>query len=129
MTLGPGAQKRLATMLATMLGEPEDLAADVAAFFTEYLRRVPLLAAVGIRLLVWALTWLPLVFVGRPVPASALSPDVRERYLSRWVNSQSYYVREGFFLVRTVALLGWGAHSRVRARFGMPPKAAPQKAT
>ena len=68
--------------------------------------------------------WLPLLFVGRPLPASALSPPVLERYLERWVSSRSYYVREGFFLVKTVALFGWGAHPQVRARFGMPPAAA-----
>jgi hypothetical protein len=128
MTIGPGAQRRLGTLLATMLGEAEPVAADVAAFFADYLRRAPLLAAVGLRLMIWALTWLPLVFVGRPLPASALSPEMRERYFDRWVSSRSYYVREGFFLVKTVALLGWGAHPEVRTRFGMPPAAAPRKA-
>jgi hypothetical protein len=124
MTLGPGAQRRLVPVLGTMLGEPEPLAADVAAFFAEYLRRAPLLAAFGLRVMVWALTWLPLVFVGRPLPASALAPTTRERYLARWVDSHSYYVREGFFLVKMVALLGWGAHPEIRARFAMPPCAA-----
>lgn len=112
-------------LLAAMLGEPEPIAVDVAAFFATYLGRVPRLAAVGLRLMVWALCWLPIVFVGRPLPASALSPAIRERYLARWAGSRVYLVREGFFLVKTVALLGWGAHPAVRARFGMPPAAAP----
>ena len=126
--LGPGARRRLATLLATMLGEPDELAADVAAFFGDYLKRVPLLAAIGLRLMIWALTWLPIVFVGRPLPVSALSVETRERYLARWVSSRSYYVREGFFLVKMVALLGWGAHPTVRARFAMPPVADPKAA-
>lgn len=120
MRLGAGAQKRLASLLGGMLGEPDEIATDIAAFFSEYLARVPFLAAIGLRLMVWALMWLPIVFVGRPVAASALSPAARDRYLSRWSAAHSYYLREGFFLVKTVALLGWGAHPTVRARFGMP---------
>lgn len=128
MTLGPAARRRLAPLLAAMLGEPADIAADVAAFFASYLGRAPLLAAVGLRLMVWALVWMPLAFVGRPRPASALPPAVLARYLARWTGSRFYLVREGFFLVKTVALLGWGAHPAVRARFSMPPVAAPREA-
>jgi len=123
MTLSEGAQRRLATLLGGMLGESDAIAADVAAFFADYLRRVPFLTAIGLRLMVWALMWLPIVFVGRFAPASALEPEVRDRYLSRWAHAHSYYLREGFFLVKTVALFGWGAHPAVRARFAMPPVA------
>src|SRR4051812_8825937 len=131
MRLGPGAQERLGVVLGGMLGETDPIATDVAAYFSEYLRRAPLLAAVGLRLMVFALLWLPIVFVGRPMVASALPPPVRERYLARWADSHIYYVREGFFLVKTVALLGWGAHPVVRARYAMPPVAvtfAPREA-
>jgi hypothetical protein len=124
MTLGPGAQKRLSILLGGMLGESDAIATDVAAFFVAYLKRVPLLTAVGLRLMLWALMWLPIVFIGAPMPASALSPADRDKYLSRWTHANSYYIREGFFLVKTVALLGWGAHPEVRARFAMPPAAA-----
>jgi hypothetical protein len=127
MALAHGARRRLAILLGTMLGEGDDIATDVATYFDQYLGRVPRLAAFGLRLMLWALVWLPIVFVGRPVPASALSPEMRERYMSRWVHSPIYYVREGFFLVKTVALLGWGAHPAVRARFAMPPVAAPRE--
>jgi hypothetical protein len=123
MTLGSGAQERLAVVLGGMLGETDPIASDVAAYFSEYLRRAPLLAAVGLRLMVFALLYLPIVFVGRPTVASALPPAVRDRYLARWADSHIYYVREGFFLVKTVALLGWGAHPAVRARYAMPPAA------
>ncbi len=115
-------------LLAAMLGEPEDIAADVADFFSTYLDRAPLLAAVGLRLMVWALVWMPVAFVGRPLPAGALPPAVLERYLARWTGSRLYHLREGFFLVKTVALLGWGAHPAVRARHAMPPVAAPREA-
>lgn len=107
-----------------MLAEGEAVAGDVAAFFATYLRRAPFLTALGLRLMIAALLWLPIVFVGRPLPASALSPGLRDRYLWCWTHSRSYYLREGFFLVKTVALLGWGAHPVVRARFAMPPVAA-----
>jgi hypothetical protein len=128
MKLGQGAQRRLAVLLGTMLGETDEIAADVAAFFSSYLSRAPLVAAVGLRWMIWALTWLPLAFVGRPLPASSLSAPLRERYFERWVGSRSYWIREGFFLVKTVALLGWGAHPAVRQRFGMPHVAALQQA-
>ncbi len=123
MTLGSGTERRLAILLGGMLGESDAIATDVAAFFSRYLQRVPFLAAFGLRFMVWALMWFPIVFVGRPVAASSLSPEVRSRYLARWTESPVYYVREGFFLVKTVALLGWGAHPDVRARYAMPPVA------
>jgi hypothetical protein len=107
-----------------MLGESDTISNDVAAFFVAYLQRVPFLTAFGLRLMLWALMWLPIVFIGRPMAASSLASDARERYLARWTHSHNYYVREGFFLVKTVALLGWGAHPAVRARFSMPPVAA-----
>ena len=62
--------------------------------------------------------------VARPLPASALSPELLARYLERWAGARSYLLREGFFLVKTVALLGWGAHPAVRARYAMPAVAA-----
>jgi hypothetical protein len=120
VTLGEGARARLAIVLQTMLGEPPAIAGDCAAYFDEYLRRVPAFAALGLRLIVWALLWMPLFFVGRPQPASALPEEVRVRYLSRWANAKSYHLREGFFLVKAVALFAWGAHPTVRARYEMP---------
>lgn len=122
--LSSGAERRLAVVLGAMLGEPPPIAGDVAAFFSTYLGRVPLLAAVGFRLIVWAFVWLPILVVARPLPASALSPELLARYLERWAGARSYLLREGFFLVKTVALLGWGAHPAVRARYAMPAVAA-----
>jgi hypothetical protein len=124
MALGEAARTRLAIVLETMLGEEAPIARDVAAYFDQYLASVPPLTRFGLRLMVWALLWLPLVFVGRPTVASDLPVALRERYMDKWVHSGNYYIREGFFLVKTVALLGWGAHPTVRARFGMPPVAA-----
>jgi hypothetical protein len=128
MRLDSDAEQRLALLLSGMLGESEVVGREVAAFFSEYLDRVPFLAAFGLRAMVFALMWSPILFIGRALPASALTPEDRERYLDRWVHSKSYYVREGFFLVKTVALLGWGAHPEVRARFAMPPVAVPHAA-
>jgi hypothetical protein len=124
MPPGPPAQRRLSVLLGTLLGEPDDIASDVAAFIAAYLRRAPRLTSVGLRFALWALMWMPLLFVGRPAPVSALPPHVRARYLGRWADSRVYWVREAFFLFKAVALLGWGAHPAVRARLGMPPVAA-----
>src|SRR6516164_6205082 len=98
MGLDESAQHRLAIVLADVLGEPLDVARDVAAFLDGYLRRVPLQAALGLRLVVWAILWLPLVFVGIPLPAHALSREARARYLRRWADSRLYVLREGFYL-------------------------------
>jgi hypothetical protein len=124
MGLGEGAQRRLAVVLADMLGEPIAVARDVAAFLDDYLRRVPFQAALGLRVLVWAVLWLPLLFVGIPLPADALSTQVRSRYIQRWADSRFYLLREGFYLLKAVALMGWGAHDVVRARLDVGPLAA-----
>jgi hypothetical protein len=124
MGLGEGAQRRIAVVLADVLGEPLDVARDVAAFLDGYLRRVPLQAALGLRVVVWAILWFPLFFVGIPMPADALSTTARARYVQRWADSRVYFVREGFYLLKAVALMGWGAHETVRARLDVGPLAA-----
>jgi len=124
MGLGPAAQRRIAVFLADVLGEPLDVALAVAAFLDGYLRRVPFEAALGLRVVVWAITWLPLLFVGVPLPVDALSPEKRAAYLKRWSESRVYLQREGFYLLKAIALMGWGAQPVVRARLGLGPMAA-----
>ena len=124
MGLDESAQRRIAIVLADVLGEPLDVAREVAAFLDGYLRRVPFRAALGLRVVVWAIVWLPLVFVGIPLPAHALSPQTRDRYIRRWADSRVYFLREGFYLLKAVALMGWGAHETVRARMDVGPVVA-----
>jgi hypothetical protein len=125
MRLGAGAQRRIAVVLADVFGEPAEVAAGTAAFLDAYLRRAPLRASLALRAVVWAVTWLPLCFVGVPLPASALAPATRRRYLEKWATSRRYEVREGFYLFKAIALMGWGAHEEVRARLGVGPLAVP----
>ena len=124
MRLGQGAQRRIAVVLADILGEPLDVALAVAAFLDRYLRRVPFQAALGLRIVAWAVTWLPVLFVGVPLPAHLLSKRARLRYVERWSRSKLYFLREGFYLLKAIALMGWGAQPEVRARLGMGPMAA-----
>jgi hypothetical protein len=124
MGLGEGAQRRIAVVLADVLGEPFEVALAIAAFLDAYLRRVPVQAALGLRVVVWAITWLPLLFVGVPLPAHLLSREVRLRYVQRWSGARLYLVREGFYLLKAIALMGWGAQPVVRARLGLGPMAA-----
>jgi len=124
MGLGPGAQRRIAVVLADVLGEPLDVALAVAAFLDGYLRRVPFEAALGLRVVVWAITWLPLLFIGVPLPVDALSPERRLAYVKRWSESRVYFLREGFYLLKAISLMGWGAQPVVRARLGLGPMAA-----
>jgi hypothetical protein len=124
MGLGEGAQRRIAVVLADVFGEPLAVAVTIAAFLDAYLRRVPFQAALGLRVVTWAITWLPLFFVGVPLPADRLSREMRLRYLRRWSSSRVYFLREGFYLLKAIALMGWGAHPDVRARLGIGPMAA-----
>ena len=124
MGLAPAAQRRIAVVLADVLGEPLDVALAVAAFLDRYLRRVPFEAALGLRVVVWAITWLPLLFIGVPLPADALSPERRVAYVKRWSESRLYFMREGFYLLKAISLMGWGAQPVVRARLGLGPMAA-----
>jgi hypothetical protein len=127
MGLGEGAQRRIAVVLADMLGEPLDVALAVAAFLDRYLRRVPFHAAFGLRAITWAVTWLPLFFVGVPLPANRLSKETRLRYLERWSSARFYFLREGFYLLKAIALMGWGAHPDVRERLDIGPMAAERR--
>jgi hypothetical protein len=124
MRLGPGAQRRLAVVLADVFAEPEDVALAVAGFLDGYLRRVPFQAAFGLRAVIWAITWLPLLFLGLPLTANRLSPGARARYIDRWASSKIYLLREGFYLLKAIALMGWGAQPTVRERLGLGPMAA-----
>jgi hypothetical protein len=124
MGLGEGAQRRIAVVLADVLGEPLDVALAVASFLDHYLRRVPFQAAFGLRVVTWAITWLPLFFVGVPLPADRLSKETRLRYVERWSHARLYFLREGFYLLKAIALMGWGAQPGVRERLGLGPMAA-----
>ncbi len=124
MGLGPAAQRRIAVVLADVLGEPVDVALAVAAFLDGYLRRVPFEAALGLRAVIWAITWLPLLFIGVPLPVDVLSPEKRAAYVARWSDSHVYFLREGFYLLKAIALMGWAAQPAVRTRLGLGPMAA-----
>jgi hypothetical protein len=90
MGLDEVAQQNIAVVLADVFGEPIGVAREIASFLDGYLRSVPSRAALGLRLVVWAITWLPIVFVGVPRPAHALSPATRARYLKLWAGSRVY---------------------------------------
>jgi hypothetical protein len=124
MGLGEGAQKNIAVVLADVFGEPIEVAREIASFLDGYLRSVPTRAALGLRVVVWAITWLPVLFVGVPLPAHWLSAATRRRYIERWSGSRVYLLREGFYLLKAIALMGWGANDAVRARLGVGPLAA-----
>ena len=122
--LGEGAQRRIAVVMADVLGETPDVGIEVARFLDVYLGRVPLQAALGLRVVIWAITWLPIFFIGIPLPAHRLSREARMRYMARWASARVYLLREGFYLLKAMSLMGWGAHPDVRARLGVGPLVA-----
>ncbi len=127
--LDESAQQRIAVAIAQMFDEPLEIASEVASFLDVYLKRVPARAALGLRAMIWAITWLPLLFVGVPTTVDRLSPETRARYLEAWAGSPVYYLREGFYLLKAVALMGWGANLTVRARLDVGPLAHPAVTT
>ena len=124
MGLSKSAQRRISVVLGDVFGEPPEVALAIAAFLDRYLRRVPLRPALGLRVVVWGITWLPFAFVGVPLPASRLAPQTRARYIERWAHSKTYLVREGFYLLKAIALMGWGSQNSVRLRLGVGPLTA-----
>src|SRR5258706_12181264 len=66
MGIGRTARRRLAIVLGDLLGEAPEIAGPVADYFDLYLRRMPRWSALGLRAVVFAIVWAPVLFVGVP---------------------------------------------------------------
>jgi hypothetical protein len=68
---------------------------------------------------VFAIT--PLLTIGLPLPAFALSKEQLDRHTERILSHPVYILRQAVFLIRVSAGLCWGADERVRAQFALAP--------
>ena len=65
----------------------------------------------------------PVLTLGRPVPASWLTPEQLDRHVQRLAYHRFYPVRQALFGVKMVAGLCWGADPSVRTTLGLAPLA------
>jgi len=63
----------------------------------------------------------PLVTIGVPLPAFALSKSLLDRHTERILGHPVYLLRQAVFLLRVSAGLCWGADEGVRAHFALAP--------
>lgn len=63
----------------------------------------------------------PLFTVGLPLPACFLPKTLLYRHTERLLAHRLYFLRQAVFVVRLCAGMCWGADTRVRAAFSLPP--------
>lgn len=100
-------------------GMPGAADVNLIDFYEDYVSRLPLLSAVGLRLVVFLVAFTPFLVVGSLRPVHRLSPRRRERHLHRWATSNVYWIREGITLIKAATLMGYGGHPDVQRALGM----------
>jgi hypothetical protein len=109
----------LAAMIPARTGEQlpgfEDL--DMGPFWDDVRRTAPPLLRFALRLAVWALTWLPLLVLGRPSSFGGLSRPDQDRMLRRVTASRSYLLRQLVQTVRVMACFAYFRAPEVRTYF------------
>ena len=91
---------------------------DTTSFWADLDQAAPPLLRLGLRVAVWALTWMPLVLVGRLCTFPRLSPDAQDQLLSRAAASRWYLLRQLVTLLKALACFAYFREPAVRARFG-----------
>lgn len=99
-----------------MLGSQE---VDLLEFHTDYLRRLPAMAHIGLRAAIFLVAFTPLFFVGIPLPLHRLSPEKRLRHMQKWEVSKLYFIRELITLIKAATIMGYASHPKVKAALGM----------
>jgi hypothetical protein len=89
---------------------------DVRGFLGDVLRRLPLKAAVGLRLAIWLVALAPLFVLGRLATIARLGVADRERVVGVLVASRSYGVRSLVLILKTMGALLYAGDEAVRTR-------------
>jgi hypothetical protein len=89
---------------------------DVDGFLHEVCARVPLKAAVGLKLAVWIVALAPLFVLGRLATIRSLAKAEREMVLARLLASKTYAIRQLVFILKSIGAMLYAAHPAVRAR-------------
>lgn len=106
-------------LLAAMIPGAGDLPPlgelDLAPFWAIVKDTSPPLARFGLRAAVWTLTWLPLFYLGKPLPFHRLRAGDRDRFLLMAAHSRWYLVRQLAATIKVFACLAYLRDPRVRA--------------
>lgn len=94
---------------------------DVTGFVDDLQREVSSMYWSGVVMASMAFVASPIVTIGVPLPAWALSEEQLDRHANKMSSSSIYPVRQAAFLVRLTAGMMWGADPTVRAHFGLKP--------
>lgn len=111
------------TLLAALIpsgpgdGPPGLADVDTTSFWIDLERAAPPLLRLGLRLAVWVLTWLPLLFIGCPRRFSALGPTDRDRMLERVAASRVFLLRQLLQTLRVIACFAYFRAPEVRSHF------------
>jgi hypothetical protein len=106
------------------IGLSDIRAMNVDGFLRELMVRLPLRAALGIRLAVWLVALAPLFVLWRFATIARLALDDRQRVIAALVASESYAVRSLVLILKTMGALLYAADDGVRARL-MSPRGRP----
>jgi hypothetical protein len=114
-----------AALTAIFPGSSEDGLAgigsmDVRGYLRDAMRRMPLKAAVGLRVAVWVVALAPLLVLGRLATIARLGAADRERVVARLVSSGSYAVRSLVLVLKTMGALLYAGDDAVRSRILRP---------
>jgi len=114
----PGASKKIPLGICDL---------DLATYLTETRNRVPLRAAIGLRVAVWVVALAPLFVLHRLCTIAALDKASRENLLEKMLASPVYLVRQLVMLLKAVgAVLYAGApavHDAILASAAVVPEA------
>jgi hypothetical protein len=89
---------------------------DLDGYLREVCSRVPLKAALGLRLGVWIVALAPLFVLGRFATILSLSKADRELVVGRLLASRTYAVRQLVFILKSIGAMLYAAHPSVRER-------------
>lgn len=99
---------------------------EVEVFADDLYGHMPAQAALGLRLATWVLTWFAPLAIGKLGPIGRLAAADRARALTKLHHSPVYVARELPMLVKTFAVLGYGALPHVQQQIGVGAGAPPR---
>ncbi len=91
-------------------------------FIEDLLEHAPAQFCLGMRACTWAITWAPLVVLGRFRSFHGLSSEEQYRVLDVMRSSNVYLIREMPLLFKTIGCLGYGGLPRIQARLDIEPR-------
>jgi hypothetical protein len=88
---------------------------DIEAFLADLLRRIPLTAALGLRVAIWIVALAPVFLMRRLATVARLGPLEQQALVALLLSSSSYAVRQLVMALKATGGLLYGAAESVRA--------------